>query len=107
MSETQPNTEIPDVEEVVLTHTANSKTFRMLSQNRLRAVVSGLDGILYEDTGSEGFVLKHWNHVQNEWVHIVFDMDGEKAVVITQKHRHHNIAGDNRYRELGDFRSDQ
>lgn len=78
-----------NIEEVALTDTARSKCFRMIGEKRLKNIVKGRG----HKANKEGVYKLHDSYEdkkgQNKDVVILFEMDGNTAVVITQKHSHH------------------
>ena len=90
------------IEEIAITTTAASKAFRLCSQRELRRRVRQLDGTLYRKGWPPGceFHLVAGNHA------IVFTVEDDEAVIITQMHRHADYRSAEEYHPIDPARFD-
>lgn len=88
----------PKVEDVRLTDRAREKAARLLPPGQVVQAVAALDGTLYRDRDRGTYVLRHER--DGERWHIVFDMQDNTAVVVTQMHEHVSLDRSERYRQV-------
>jgi hypothetical protein len=81
--------------EIVITHTAKSKAFRLRSERQLRNHVRNQPGAVYRKGDSDEY------HVVKDGQAIVVVVEPEKYVVVTQMHDHPDYTHERLYQEVG------
>jgi len=81
--------------EIVITHTAKSKAFRLRSERQLRSHVRNQPGAVYRKGDSDEY------HVVKDGQAIVVVVEPEKYVVVTQMHSHPDYTHERLYQEVG------